>query len=95
MFKEITQAVPRKVVLNNIRTSEDDYNIIVVEGQAMEDRPIIELIDSLNSRDTVEKASLVNMNVTEIEQGENNTIEVKSFEVSVIANDIIPIESEE
>ena len=88
MFKEITQAVPRKVVLNNIRTSEDDYNIIVVEGQAMEDRPIIELIDSLNSRDTVEKASLVNMNVTEIEQGENNTIEVKSFEVSVIAKDI-------
>ena len=28
------------------------------------------------------------MNVTEIEQGENNTIEVKSFEVSVIAKDI-------
>jgi len=95
MFKEITQAVPRKVVLNNIRTSEDDYNIIVVEGQAMEDRPIIELIDSLNSRDTVEKASLVNMNVTEVEQGENNTIEVKSFEVSVIAKDIIPEEVEE
>ena len=54
----------------------------------MDDRPIIELIDALNSRDTVQKASLVNMNVTEVQSGES-TIEVKSFEVSVIATDII------
>ena len=93
MFKEITQAVPKKVLLVSIKTSEQDYNTLVVEGQSMDDSPIIELIDSLNSRDTVEKASLVNMNVTELTKGES-TIEVKSFEVSVIANKIIPEETE-
>ena len=94
MFKEITQAVPKKVLLVSIKTSEQDYNTLVVEGQSMDDRPIIELIDSLNSRETVEKASLVNMNVTELTKGES-TIEVKSFEVSVIANEIIHEETEE
>ena len=78
----------------SIKTSEQDYNTLVVEGQSMDDRPIIELIDSLNSRDTVKKASLVNMNVTELSKGES-TVEVKSFEVSVIANEIIPEKIEE
>ncbi len=35
----------------------------------------------------IEKASLINMNVEEITRGDS-TIEVKSFEVSVIAKDI-------
>ena len=87
MFKEITQAVPKNVVLVNIKTSDQDYNTLVVEGQSMDDRPIIELIDALNSRETIEKASLINMNVEEITRGDS-TIEVKSFEVSVIAKDI-------
>ena len=87
MFKEITQVVPKNVVLINIKTSDQDYNTLVVEGQSMDDRPIIELIDALNSRETIEKASLINMNVEEITRGDN-TIEVKSFEVSVIAKDI-------
>ena len=94
MFKEITQAVSKKVKLVSIKTSEDDYNTLVVEGQSMDDRPIIELIDSLNSRDTVEKASLVNMNVEEVSQGEQS-IEVKAFQLSVIANEILPEETEE
>ena len=94
MFKEITQAVSKKVKLVSIKTSEDDYNTLVVEGQSMNDRPIIELIDSLNSRDTVQKASLVNMNIEEISQGEQS-IEVKAFELSVIANEISPEETEE
>ena len=33
MFKEITQAVPKKVLLVSIKTSEQDYNTLVVEGQ--------------------------------------------------------------
>ena len=94
LFREITQAVPNNVVLINIRTSEQDYNTLVVEGQSMEDRPIIDFIDALNSRDTIEKASLVNMNVADLTSGEN-TREVKFFEVSVIAKDIIPEESKE
>ena len=63
MFREIAQAVPKNVVLVNIRTSEQDYNTLVVEGQSIEDRPIIDLIDALNSKETIEKASLVNMKV--------------------------------
>ena len=94
LFKEITQAVPKNVVLVNIRTSNEDYNTLVVEGQSLDDSPIIDLIDALNSRDTVEKASLVNMTVTEVGSGESIR-EVKSFEVSVIAKDIMPEESKE
>ncbi len=94
MFTEITQAVPNDAVLVKIRTSEDDYNQLVVEGQSMDDRPIIDLIDALNSRDTIEKASLVNMAVTEPEDGKN-TKEVKSFEISVIAKDLSSEENEE
>ena len=47
MFKEITQAVPKNVLLVNIKTSEEDYNTLVVEGQSMDDKPIIDLIDAL------------------------------------------------
>ena len=94
MFREITQAVPKNVVLINIRTSEQDYNTLVVEGQSIEDRPIIDLIDSLNSRETIEKASLVNMKVKTVKSGENSR-DVKSFEISVIAKDIISEESKE
>ncbi len=94
MFREITQAVPINVVLVNIRTSEKDYNTLVVKGQSMEDSPIIDLIDALNSKETIEKASLVNMNVTTVESGENSS-DVKSFEISVIAKDIISEESKE
>ena len=94
MFREITQAVPKNVVLVNIRTSEQDYNTLVVEGQSIEDRPIIDLIDSLNSRETIEKASLVNMKVKTVKSGENSR-DVKSFEISVIAKDIISKETKE
>jgi len=94
MFREITQAVPKNVVLVNIRTSEQDYNTLVVEGQSIEDRPIIDLIDSLNSRETIEKASLVNMKVKTVTSGENSR-DVKSFEISVIAKDIISKETKE
>ena len=92
MFREITQAVPKNVVLVNIRTSEQDYNTLVVEGQSIEDRPIIDLIDALNSRETIEKASLVNMKVKTVKSGENSR-DVKSFEISVIAKDIISKEN--
>ena len=92
MFREITQAVPKNVVLVNIRTSEQDYNTLVVEGQSIEDRPIIDLIDALNSKETIEKASLVNMKVQTVNSGENSR-DVKSFEISVIAKDIIPEEN--
>ena len=92
MFREITQAVPKNVVLVNIRTSEQDYNTLVVEGQSIEDRPIIDLIDALNSRETIEKASLVNMKVKTVKSGENSR-DVKSFEISVIAKDIISEEN--
>ncbi|GIS77771.1 MAG: hypothetical protein CM1200mP13_11300 [Candidatus Pelagibacterales bacterium] len=51
-----------------IRTSEQDYNTLVVEGQSIEDRPIIDLIDALNSRETIEKASLVNMKVKTVKR---------------------------
>ena len=95
MFYEIAQAVPKDAVLVKISTSEDDYNKLVVEGQAMDDRPIIDLIDALNSRDTIEKASLVNMNVAEPEDGKKNVKEVKSFEISVIAKDVLLEESKE
>ena len=91
MFREISQAVPKNIVLVSIRTSEQDYNTLVIEGQSMEDRPIIDLIDALNSRETIEKASLINMTVITVNSGENSQ-EVKSFEISVIANDIIPEE---
>ena len=94
MFREITQAVPKNVVLVNIRTSEQDYNTLVVEGQSIEDRPIIDLIDALNSRETIEKASLVNMKVKTVKSGENSR-DVKSFEISVIAKDIISKETKE
>ena len=94
MFREITQAVPKNVVLVNIRTSEQDYNTLVVEGQSLEDRPIIDLIDALNSRETIEKASLVNMKVKTVKSGENSR-DVKSFEISVIAKDIISKETKE
>ena len=89
LFREISQAVPKNIVLVSIRTSEQDYNTLVIEGQSMEDRPIIDLIDALNSRETIEKASLINMTVITVNSGENSQ-EVKSFEISVIANDIIP-----
>ena len=92
MFREITQAVPINVVLVNIRTSEKDYNTLVVKGQSMEDSPIIDLIDALNSKETIEKASLVNMKVTTVESGENSS-DVKSFEISVIAKDILSKET--
>jgi len=88
LFREISQAVPKNIVLVSIRTSEQDYNTLVIEGQSMEDRPIIDLIDALNSRETIEKASLINMTVITVNSGENSQ-EVKSFEISVIANDII------
>ena len=91
LFREISQAVPKNIVLVSIRTSEQDYNTLVIEGQSMEDRPIIDLIDALNSRETIEKASLINMTVITVNSGENSQ-EVKSFEISVIANDIIPEE---
>ena len=91
LFREISQAVPKNIVLVSIRTSEQDYNTLVIEGQSMEDRPIIDLIDALNSRETIEKASLINMTVITV-NSEENSQEVKSFEISVIANDIIPEE---
>ena len=91
MFREISQAVPKNIVLVSIRTSEQDYNTLVIEGQSMEDRPIIDLIDALNSRETIEKASLINMTVITVNSGENSQ-EVKSFEISVIENDMIPEE---
>ena len=91
LFKEISQAVPKNIVLVSIRTSEQDYNTLVIEGQSMDDRPIIDLIDALNSRETIEKASLINMTVITV-NSEENSQEVKSFEISVIANDIIPEE---
>jgi Tfp pilus assembly protein PilN len=88
LFKEISQAVPSKVVLVGIRTSEENYNELVVEGQAVDDNPIIQLIDALNSRDTVQKASLVNMSVeTMMSKSGQTSREIKVFEISVIAND--------
>ena len=88
LFKEISQAVPSKVVLVGIRTSENNYNELVVEGQSVDDNPIIKLIDALNSRDTVEKASLVNMSVeTMMSKSGQSSREIKVFEISVIAKD--------
>ena len=47
---------------------------------------------ALNSKETIEKASLVNMKVQTVNSGENSR-DVKSFEISVIAKDIIPEEN--